>query len=81
VIGYDIPPMTIPELLTYTVVFLAVYVQVFLMVTYFEHYRKVKKLKNEPVPVLTVFPKVAIMVPCWNEAKTVHASFDVGLSG
>jgi biofilm PGA synthesis N-glycosyltransferase PgaC len=74
VIGYDIPPMTIPELLTYTVVFLAVYVQVFLMVTYFEHYRKVKKLKNEPVPVLTVFPKVAIMVPCWNEAKTVHAT-------
>jgi len=66
--------MTIPELLTYTVIFLAVYVQVFLLVTYFEHYKELKKLKNEPLPNLSSHPKVAIIVPCWNEEKTVHGT-------
>jgi cellulose synthase/poly-beta-1,6-N-acetylglucosamine synthase-like glycosyltransferase len=66
--------MTIPEFLTYTVIFLAVYVQVFLLVTYFEHFRQIKKLKNEPLPDLVNPPKVAIIVPCWNEEKTVHGT-------
>lgn len=66
--------MTIPEFLTYTVVFLALYVQVFLMVTYFEHRKKIKTFKNEPLPDLINPPKVAIIVPCWNEEKTVHGT-------
>ncbi len=66
--------MTIPEFFTYTVVFLALYVQIFLMVTYFEHRKKLKALKNEPLPDLVNPPKVAIIVPCWNEEKTVHGT-------
>jgi cellulose synthase/poly-beta-1,6-N-acetylglucosamine synthase-like glycosyltransferase len=66
--------MTIPELLTYTVVFLAMYVQLFLLVTYFEHRKELRKLKNEPIPDVETFPKVAIIVPCWNEEKTVHGT-------
>ncbi len=66
--------MTIPEILTYTVVFLAMYVQLFLLVTYFEHRKEMKKLKNEPIPVVDHYPKVAIIVPCWNEESTVHGT-------
>jgi len=66
--------MTIPEFLTYTVIFLAVYVQVFFLVTFFDHFKEIKKLKNEPLPDLVNPPKVAIIVPCWNEEKTVHGT-------
>ncbi|MEO5646567.1 MAG: glycosyltransferase [Candidatus Paceibacterota bacterium] len=66
--------MTIPEFFTYAVVFLALYVQVFLMITYFEHRKKIKTFKNEPLPHLVNPPKVAIIVPCWNEEKTVHGT-------
>ncbi|MDB5188883.1 MAG: hypothetical protein JWM92_481 [Candidatus Nomurabacteria bacterium] len=68
--------MTIPEIITYTVVFLAVYVQVFLLVTYFEHLKKMKYSHIEPVPDITNPPKVAIIVPCWNEEKTVHGTIN-----
>ncbi len=66
--------MTIPEFLTYIVIFLAVYVQVFLLFTYFEHFKEIKALKREPLPDLVNPPKVAIIVPCWNEEKTVHGT-------
>lgn len=66
--------MTIPEFLTYTVIFLALYVQLFLLVTYFEHRKEIRSLKNEPLPDLVHPPKVAIIVPCWNEEKTVHGT-------
>lgn len=67
--------MTIPEFLTYAVIFLALYVQLFLLVTYFEHRKEIKALKNEPLAdVGETPPKVAIIVPCWNEEKTVHGT-------
>jgi cellulose synthase/poly-beta-1,6-N-acetylglucosamine synthase-like glycosyltransferase len=66
--------MTIPEIITYTVIFLAVYVQVFFFVTYVEHRKKLPKILNQEVPDITNPLKVAIIVPCWNEAKTVHGT-------
>lgn len=68
--------MTIPEIITYTVIFLAVYVQVFLLVTFVEHRKKVLKISLEPLPVIENAPKVAIIVPCWNEEKTVHGTIN-----
>ncbi|MES2224463.1 MAG: glycosyltransferase [Patescibacteria group bacterium] len=50
------------------------YVQLFLLVTYFEHRKEMKKLKNEPIPAVDHYPKVAIIVPCWNEESTVHGT-------
>jgi cellulose synthase/poly-beta-1,6-N-acetylglucosamine synthase-like glycosyltransferase len=67
--------MTIPEFMTYLVIFLALYVQVFFLVTYLEHRKELRALKNEPIPDIGPNPpKVAIIVPCWNEEKTVHGT-------
>lgn len=66
--------MTIGEIITYVVIFLAVYVQVFLFVTYLEHRKKLPQLMNTELPDIVNPPKVAIIVPCWNEEKTVHGT-------
>ncbi len=68
--------MTIPDIITYAVIFLAVYVQVFFLVTFVEHRKKIPDFKNDPIPVIPNPPKVAIIVPCWNEEKTVHGTIN-----
>jgi cellulose synthase/poly-beta-1,6-N-acetylglucosamine synthase-like glycosyltransferase len=60
----------------YVVVFLAVYVQVFFMLTFFERRKHLNDLHGEDVPVLTDYPSVAVIVPAWNESKTVHGTVD-----
>lgn len=54
----------------YILIFLAVYVQVFFLVTFFENSRKIIIRKGETV--LAKYPSVTIFVPCWNEQKTVY---------
>lgn len=66
--------MSIAEIATYAITFLAVYVQVFLLVTFFERRKELKRAHAAPVPVLDHFPTVAIIVPVWNEEKTVHGT-------
>lgn len=58
----------------YIIIFLAVYVQVFFMVTFFERRKHLNALHDEDVPVLSEFPSVAVIVPAWNEGKTVHGT-------
>ena len=53
----------------YTFTFLAMYVEVFFLVTFFERRKEiVTKLDNNPN---RIYPGVTIVVPCWNEEKTV----------
>lgn len=66
--------MTFGDIITYVVIFLAVYVQVFFFVTYLEHRKKLPAIMNKELPELVNPPKVAIIVPCWNEEKTVHGT-------
>jgi cellulose synthase/poly-beta-1,6-N-acetylglucosamine synthase-like glycosyltransferase len=68
--------MTIPDIITYAVIFLAVYVQVFFLVTFLEHRKKTKHIDIDTLPDLLNPPKVAIIVPCWNEEKTVHGTIE-----
>ncbi len=67
--------MSIPELVTYMVTFLAVYVQLFFLVTFLQRRRELKKTETEPVTVSS-YPSVAVIVPCWNEEKTVHGTVE-----
>lgn len=67
--------MSIPELATYAITFLAVYVQLFFLVTFFERRRELKKSETERVS-LSRYPSVAIVVPCWNEEKTIHGTVE-----
>ncbi len=66
--------MPIGEVVTYSITFLAVYVQIFMLVTFLERRRDLKAVEGLPVPTLSHYPKVAIIVPCWNEEKTVHGT-------
>lgn len=67
--------MSIPTALTYIITFLAVYVQVFFLVTFIEKRKAIAALDADDTPV-SVFPRVAIIVPCWNEEKTVHGTIE-----
>ena len=54
----------------YILTFLSVYVQVFFLITFLENRKKII-IRNEPVK-LAKYPKVTIIVPCWDEEKTIY---------
>lgn len=54
----------------YVLTFLSVYVQVFFLLTFLENRKKI--VVREGTLKLTKYPRVTIMVPCWNEEKTVY---------
>ncbi len=58
----------------YCIAFLAVYVQVFFLVTFFER-RKDILIRTEHIE-LTDYPSVTIVVPCYNEEKTVEGTIN-----
>jgi cellulose synthase/poly-beta-1,6-N-acetylglucosamine synthase-like glycosyltransferase len=61
---------SIANLIFYVLIFLSVYVQVFLLVTFLENRKKIV-IRSGSIK-LTNYPTVTIVVPCWNEEKTVH---------
>ncbi len=68
--------MSIGSIVAHGLVFLSVYVQLFLLVTFLQ---KRKDLKNEDMVhdiKLIRYPSVEVMVPAWNEGTTVHATVE-----
>lgn len=60
----------ISESITNITLFVALYFEVFLLITYFEHTAQNKKaIKSDDTPER--YPTVSIIVPVWNEEKTV----------
>ena len=55
----------------YILTFLSVYVQLFFLITFLENRKKIVVRKNGDVK-LTKYPKVTIIVPSWNEEKTIY---------
>jgi cellulose synthase/poly-beta-1,6-N-acetylglucosamine synthase-like glycosyltransferase len=58
----------------YVFTFLSVYVQVFFLVTFLER-RKNILVRSEPIE-LKEYPGVTIIVPCYNEEKTIAGTID-----
>lgn len=54
----------------YLFTFLAIYVQVFFFVTFLENRKKII-IRKEKIK-LSKYPRVTIMVPCWNEERTIY---------
>lgn len=54
----------------YILVFLSVYAQVFFFVTFLENRKKII-IRNTGIK-LGFYPEITIVVPCWNEEKTVE---------
>ena len=58
----------------YIFTFLAVYVEVFFLVTFLERRKDIViRLDDSPT---RVYPSVTIIVPCWNEEKTVQGTME-----
>lgn len=70
---------SIVGIIFYVLVFLSLYVQVFFLVTFLENRKKIVTRKGEIK--LREYPAVTIVVPCWNEektiSKTVHSLLDM----
>src|SRR3989344_1621895 len=60
----------ISSIIFYILIFLSVYVQVFFLVTFFENRKKI--ITRSGKTTLRRYPTVTIVVPCWNEERTVH---------
>ena len=59
----------VSETITYIFLFLSLYVEVFILITYFELREKDKKIQKPVLP--SKWPSVSIIVPVWNEETTV----------
>ncbi len=66
--------MSILIILFYIVSFLAIYVQVFFLVTFFEYRKKILIRKDRIT--LKNYPTVTIIVPCYNEEKDISLTVD-----
>lgn len=59
--------------LMYPFLFLSMYFQVLLLISFFENKHRIKEEESHAI---TVYPTVTIAVPCWNEAKTLGKTLD-----
>ncbi len=64
--------MGFSQIIMYAFTFIAVYVQVFFLITYIER-KKDLILRRHPIKLLR-YPKVTILVPCYNEEKTLYGT-------
>jgi len=58
------------DVIFYIFTFLAVYVQIFLFITFLENRKNIGNNKEEIK--LVKYPAVTVIVPCWNEEQGVH---------
>ena len=61
---------SISEIVFYILTFLSVYVQVFFLITFLENRKKI--IIRVGSTKLAKYPKVTIIVPSWNEEKTIY---------
>ena len=66
--------MSVLAIIFYILSFLALYVQVFLLVTYFERKKEIF-IRRDNIS-LPVYPTVTILVPCYNEESTVSKTLE-----
>lgn len=57
----------------YPFVFLSMYFQVLLLISFFENAKRIKEEESQKVKI---YPSVTIAVPCWNEEKTLGGTLD-----
>ncbi len=61
---------SISNVIFYILTFLSVYVQVFFLITFLENRKKII-IRKGPIKLIK-YPKVTVIVPCWNEEKTIY---------
>lgn len=62
----------VSETINYILLFLALYAEVFFLITFFEHREKSKSIAEAPAAATKAkLPSVSVIVPVWNEEATV----------
>lgn len=64
----------IPSILNYFFAFLSVYIQVFFLISFFERRKDIVIRKDTDLIKLKRYPSVSVIVPCYNEAKTIYGT-------
>ncbi len=64
------------EVIAYPFIFLALYFESFLLVTFFSSPARAKRAQAPAAVLPALAPKVAILVPCWNEESTVAGTVE-----
>src|SRR5690348_5567311 len=64
---------TVTQVLVYISLFLGIYFQTFLLLTYLS---PEARRRRERTPIEKNFPSVAIVVPCFNEAATIGGTVE-----
>lgn len=64
------------ELIYGTILFLAIYIQVFFLLIFFEHKKKVSPKEKTPDLEDNEKLSVTFLLPCWNESSTVCGTID-----
>ncbi|MEK7088693.1 MAG: glycosyltransferase [Patescibacteria group bacterium] len=62
--------ISISNIVFYILTFLSVYVQMFFLITFLENRKKII-IRNGAIK-LVKYPKVTVIVPCWNEETTLY---------
>jgi cellulose synthase/poly-beta-1,6-N-acetylglucosamine synthase-like glycosyltransferase len=62
-----------PDTYTYPFLFLALYFESFLLVTFLSKPARMRRMETAP---LSAVPQVAIIVPCWNEETTIAGTVE-----
>lgn len=70
--------MTPMDAFTYVVLFIAIYFQVFLYVTLFLHYRRIRdeRARGKELLMREKWPTVTVIVPAYNEEKTIGGTIE-----
>jgi cellulose synthase/poly-beta-1,6-N-acetylglucosamine synthase-like glycosyltransferase len=66
--------MNIPGIFLYITLFVSLFFEVVLLITYFEIREEIQFEKEHDGTRITSFPSVTIVIPCFNEEKTVAAT-------
>jgi cellulose synthase/poly-beta-1,6-N-acetylglucosamine synthase-like glycosyltransferase len=67
--------MLVGSVVTYTLLFISLYFEVFMLVAFLERAFAPKKQGHSPLPGAPL-PSVAIVVPCFNEARTLGTTLE-----
>ncbi len=62
------------DFVVYTALFIALYFEVFLLITFFEGNNPDSNKKSTLTQISTYEPTVAVIVPCWNEESTITST-------
>jgi cellulose synthase/poly-beta-1,6-N-acetylglucosamine synthase-like glycosyltransferase len=67
--------MPLPEIVFYGLSFLSIYVQIFLLLTFIERRKEIKYRVGKDIHLIE-YPSVTVIVPCWNEEKTIGGTIE-----